>query len=193
MNSTDNLRKYDDAWLGLGDLSKIQIPENPMVHRSEYDIEHPDLHLLRLIRNPRNLGSTCKMLFGIELHPIQIAILQEFWIRPFPMFIASRGFGKSFLMSLYCILKCTFVPGTKIVVVGAGFRQSKILFEYMETIWRNSPILRNIFAGNNDGPRRDVDRCTLRLGDSWPIAIPMGDGSKIRGLRAHIILSLIHI
>ena len=189
MNSTDNLRKYDDAWLGLGDLSKIEIPENPMVHRSEYDIEHPDLHLLRLIRNPRNLGSTCKLLFGIELHPIQIAILQEFWIRPFPMFIASRGFGKSFLMSLYCILKCTFVPGTKIVVVGAGFRQSKILFEYMETIWRNSPILRNIFAGNNDGPRRDVDRCTLRLGDSWTIAIPMGDGSKIRGLRAHIIIA----
>jgi len=129
------------------------------------------------------------MLFGIELHPIQIAILQEFWTRPFPMFIASRGFGKSFLMSLYCILKCTFVPGTKIVVVGAGFRQSKILFEYMDTIWRSSPILRNIFSGNNDGPRRDVDRCTLRLGDSWTIAIPMGDGSKIRGLRAHIIIA----
>jgi hypothetical protein len=59
----------------------------------------------------------------------------------------------------------------------------------METIWRNSPILRSIFNGNDDGPRRDVDRCTLRLGDSWTIAIPMGDGSKIRGLRAHIIIA----
>ena len=177
------------AWLGLGDVSLLETPGNPMVGRSKYDIEHPDYHLLKILRNPKYLGTTCKMLFGIELHPIQIAILQEFWVRPFPMFIASRGFGKSFLMSLYCILKCTFVPGTKIVVVGAAFRQSKILFEYMETIWRNSPILRSIFSGNDDGPRRDVDRCTLRLGDSWTIAIPMGDGSKIRGLRAHIIIA----
>lgn len=180
---------FDNAWLGLGNLEDLAIDNNLMVNRSQDDIERPDKHLLKIFRDISYIGSTCKLLFGIELHPIQIAILQEFWTRPFPMFIASRGFGKSFLMSLYCILKCTFVPGTKIVVVGAGFRQSKILFEYMENIWRTSPILRSIFNGNDDGPRRDVDRCTLRLGDSWTIAIPMGDGSKIRGLRAHIIIA----
>ena len=180
---------YDDAWLGLGDLSLLDLKENKLINRSEIDIEKPDLHLMRIFRNPKYLGSTVKLLFGIELHPIQIAILQEFWIRPFPMFIASRGFGKSFLMALYCVLKCTFVPGTKIVVVGAAFRQSKVIFEYMETIWRNSSILRNIFSGADDGPRRDVDRCTMRLGESWTVAIPMGDGSKIRGLRAHIIIA----
>ena len=180
---------YDDAWLGLGDLSKIEIPINHMVGRSKEDIENPDLHLLRLLRNPKYFGTTVKLLFDIELHPIQIAILQEFWIRPFPMFVASRGFGKSFLMALYCTLRCILVPGTKIVVVGAAFRQSKIIFEYMETLWRNSPILRSIFNGNDDGPRRDVDRCTMRLGESWTIAVPMGDGSKIRGLRAHIIIA----
>ena len=181
--------EFDDAWLGLGDLSKLEIDKNPMIGRTKQEIEKPDLHLLKIIKDPTYLGATCKMLFNIELHPIQVAILQEFWVRPFPMFIASRGFGKSFLMALYCILKCVFVPGTKIVVVGAAFRQSKIIFEYMETIWRNSPILRSIFSGNEDGPRRDVDRCTMRLGDSWAVAIPMGDGSKIRGLRAHIIIA----
>ena len=181
--------EFDDAWLGLGDISSLSIPNNPMIHRSELEIEQPDLHLMRLLRNPIYFGSTCKLLFNIELHPIQIAILQEFWIRPFPMFIASRGFGKSFIMALYCILRMMFKPGSKIVVVGAAFRQSKILFEYMETIWRSSPILRSIFSGNDDGPRRDVDRCTIRLGDSWTVAIPMGDGSKIRGLRAHVIIA----
>jgi hypothetical protein len=120
---------------------------------------------------------------------MQVLILQEFWIRAFPMYIASRGWGKSFLLALYSLLRCTFYPGTKIVIVGAAFRQSKIIFEYMETMWRNSPILRSIYNGNDDGPRRDVDRCTIRLGDSWTIAVPMGDGSKIRGLRAHIIIA----
>jgi len=184
-----NLLLFDDAWLGLGDLSQIVIDHNPMIGRNKEDIETPDLHLLRLLRNPKYFGTTVKLLFDIELHPIQIAILQEFWLRPFPMFVASRGFGKSFLMALYCTLRCMLVPGTKIVVMGAAFRQSKILFEYMETLWRNSPILRSIFNGNDDGPRRDVDRCTIRLGESWTIAVPMGDGSKIRGLRAHIIIA----
>jgi len=184
-----NQTVFDDAWLGLGDLNSISTPSNPMIHRLKEDIENPDLHLLRILRNPLYFGATCKLLFNIELHPIQVAILQEFWIRPFPMFIASRGFGKSFLMALYCVLRAILIPGTKVVVVGAAFRQSKVIFEYMETIWRNSPILRSIYSGNDDGPRRDVDRCTLRLGDSWVMAIPMGDGSKIRGLRAHIIIA----
>ena len=189
LKSQNDVNKFDDAWLGLGDLSLVNTDANPMIHRTKQDIETPDLHLMRLIKDPKYFGSTADLLLGIELHPIQVAILQEFWIRPFPMFIASRGFGKSFIMSLYCILRMILKPGTKIVIVGAAFRQSKIIFEYMETIWRNSPILRSIFSGNDDGPRRDVDRCTLRLGDSWAIAIPMGDGSKIRGLRAHIIIA----
>jgi len=180
---------FDDAWLGLGDLKSLQFNRNLMINRSKEDIENPDLHLMRIMRQPQNFGFTCKILFNIELHPIQIAILEEFWTRPFPMFVASRGFGKSFLMALYCTLRCMLQPGTKIVVVGAAFRQSKLVFEYMETIWRNSPILRSIFNGNDDGPRRDVDRCTMRFGDSWTIAVPMGDGSKIRGLRAHIIIA----
>lgn len=189
MKSTAKTKQFDDAWLGLGDLATLSVDHNIMINRKKEDIENPDMHLMKIMRDPRYLASTCKLLFDIELHPMQVCILQEFWIRAFPMYIASRGWGKSFLLALYCVIRCAFFPGTKIVVVGAAFRQSKIIFEYMETIWRNSSILRSIFNGNDDGPRRDVDRCTIRLGDSWTIAIPMGDGSKIRGLRAHIIIA----
>ena len=188
MNDTQK-KIFDSAWLGLGDLAKLDIPNNPMIHRTEKDIEHPDLHLLKILRDPKYLGSTCKMFFNLELHPMQIVVLQEIWNRPFPMLIGSRGFSKSFTLALYAMIRCAFYPGTKIVIVGAAFRQSKIIFEYMETMWKNSPILRSIFSGNEDGPRRDVDRCTIRLGDSWTIAIPLGNGDKIRGLRAHIILA----
>lgn len=187
--NNNNKKLFEDAWLGLGDTSKLDLPKNLMINRSKEDIENPDAHLVRLMKNPEYFGMTCKLLMGIELHPIQIAVLNEFWTRPFPMFIASRGFGKSFSLALYSTLKLIFVPGTKIVIVGAAFRQSKLIFEYMETIWRNSPILRSIFNGNDDGPRRATDRCTIRYGDSWAIAVPMGDGSKIRGLRAHIIIA----
>ena len=74
---------YDDAWLGLGELDNLIIPKNPMIRRHKGDIENPDRHLVKLLKNPEYFGATCKLLFDIELHPIQISILQEFWIRPF--------------------------------------------------------------------------------------------------------------
>ena len=123
---------FEDAWLGLGDLSQVIIPTNQMIHRLKEDIENPDLHLIRLLRNPKYLGSTCKLLFNIELHPMQVAILQEFWYRPFPMYIASRGWGKSFLLALYSVLRCTFYPGTKIVIVGAALDRVKLF----SNIWK---------------------------------------------------------
>ncbi len=94
----------------------------------------------------------------------------------------------SFLLAVYATLKCILIPGTKIVIVGAGLRQSKVIFEYMETIWHKAPILRSI-CDKESGPKRDVDRCMVRINDSWAIALPVGDGSKIRGLRAHTIIS----
>ena len=104
------------------------------------------------------------------------------------MLIASRGFGKSFMLSLYAVLRALILPRRKVVIVGAAFRQSKVLFEYMETIWRNSPMLRDICDGDS-GPRRDTDRCTLRLNDSTVTCLPLGDGQKIRGQRANDIIA----
>ena len=181
-----NIIKPEDAWLGLDiDVASLN---NPLLNRAEKDIRRPDLHLLKLMREPKYLGYAAKVLLNVELLPIQVVVLRELWSRPFPMFVASRGFGKSWLMSVYAMLKCALIPGTKVVIVGAAFRQSKVIFEYMETLWRDAPILRSI-CDTNSGPRRDTDRCTMRINDSWAIAVPLGDGTKIRGLRAHTIIA----
>ena len=92
------------------------------------------------------------------------------------------------MLSLYALLRALLLPKRKVVVVGAAFRQSKVLFEYMETIWRNAPILRDICSGSS-GPRRDVDRCVMRINESTVTCLPLGDGQKIRGQRANDIIS----
>ena len=56
------------------------------------------------------------------------------------------------MLAVYAMLKCALCPGTKVVIVGAAFRQSKVIFEYMETIWRNAPILRSV-CDTNSGPK----------------------------------------
>lgn len=95
----------------------------------------------------------------------------------------------SFMMGVYCLLRMLLLPGRSIVVAGSAFRQSKIIFGYMENIWRNAPLLRDLFSNENfNGPRREPDMYRFHLGDSITRAIPVGDGQTIRGLRANDII-----
>ena len=84
----------DAAWLNLHS-SDLQNLVNPLIHRSQQEIESPELHLLRIMRNPKYFWLTCKYLLNVELLPVQATILEEMWYRPFPMLIAARGFGKA--------------------------------------------------------------------------------------------------
>lgn len=123
------------------------------------------------------IGWTAKAILGIDLFPIQIAILQIMWKTPFPMLVASRGGSKTYLLAVYAVLRALFDPGSKIVIVGAGLRQARLVFGYIETIWSNSPILRSIVGGGKKaGPRQSVDLCYFKIGDSIVTALPLGDG-----------------
>ena len=312
----------DEAWLDLGDTSKLQL-ENPFDKYTDEDI---GLRLMKIWSDPNYFAYTCKVLLNINLLPEQAAILKILWEHAFPMFVASRGFGKctcrstlitsqegthplsnilpphmiphtkypinglkllgengykgveyvwsnglsptitiitntcrkltgthnhpirayqddsviwkelqnielgdivpiyghdpeyireirygqeetfdvyipddhsfitngfishnSFLLGVYATLRCLLIPKTKVVICGSAYRQSKIIFEYMENIWQNAPMMRDICT-QNSGPRRDIDRCVMYLNDSMATAIPIGSGEKIRGLRANVII-----
>jgi len=99
INDDKYLRKHisesiiENAWLGLGDISKINI-NNPILYRTLEDRENPGMHFLRVLRRPEYLAFAAKIFLNVNLLPIQAVIMEELWKRPFPMFIASRGFGK---------------------------------------------------------------------------------------------------
>lgn len=83
----------------------------------------------------------------------------------------------SFMLATYAILRAIIDPGTKIVIVGAGLRQAKLVFGYIDTMWSNSPMLRSIVGGGKKaGPRQNVDLCYFKIGESIIYALPMGDG-----------------
>jgi len=179
------LKTIDEAWLGLDSIETEFFNPMSILNATEDDFH---MKLAWLMTRPEYMSFICKEVLNVQLLPSQALFLREIWNRKFPMLIASRGFGKSFMLSLYSVLRALILPRRKVVVVGAAFRQSKVLFEYMETIWRNSPMLRDICDGNS-GPRRDTDRCTLRLNESTVTCLPLGDGQKIRGQRANDIIA----
>lgn len=180
------LKNIDEAWLNIGDQDENFLC-NPM---SLIDTRSDDAHyrLIWLMSRPEYFSFICKHVFNVNILPSQALFLCEMWNRRFPMLIASRGFGKSFILALYSMLRALLIPDRKVVIVGAAFRQSKVLFEYMETIWNNAPILQSM-CDSNSGPRRDVDRCVMRINSSRVTALPLGDGQKIRGQRANDIIS----
>lgn len=124
----------------------------------------------------------------LELLPFQSALLWMLWTHKYPMVLASRGAGKTFMYALYAVLRAILVPGSKICIVGAGFRQAKLVFEYIEKFCQVSPLLHEAIKADG-GPKRAVDQCALKIGASNIFAIPLGDGSRIRGFRANVILA----
>ena len=182
----DVLKVINDAWLNIQVDDKFII--NPLEILRTDDPDEFHMKFTWLLMQPEYFSFICRQVLNIDLLPMQALMLKEMWNRKFPMLIGSRGLGKTFLLSLYCMLRALFLPGRKIVVVGAAFRQSKYLHDYMETIWKNSPILRDL-CDSNSGPRRDVDMCRMTINGSVISALPIGDGSKIRGQRANDVIA----
>ena len=101
----ENIKAINDAWLNINvDESKIV---NPFSIQTE---EEFTTKLTWLMTNPEYFSFICKEMFNIDLLPTQALMLREMWNRKFPMRIASRGFGKSFILSVYEILRALLMP-----------------------------------------------------------------------------------
>jgi hypothetical protein len=170
---------YGKGWENVPNISLLNSKERDLGVISNREA------LIRELRG--NLALAAKYILGVSLLPYQVVILQDLWIRRFPMVLMSRGAGKTFILGVYAALRAALDQGTKVVLVGAALRQSKFIFDVVAKFWESSPIFREICKSK---PANHPDKCELRVGDSFIIAIPLGhDGTKIRGLRATHILA----
>lgn len=154
----------------------------------DYESEEQFELILRAIRDIDNLYFTCKYILNIDPALFQTVWLETLFKYPFPMLIASRGLSKSWILAVYLILRSLIIQGHKSIIVGAAFRQSKVIFEYVEAIWNNAPVLRDI-CGEGSGPRRQTDAWIFNIGHSRITALPLGTGDKIRGQRSNCTIA----
>lgn len=179
--------EFDNDWL------EIKIPDDELFNPMEFAFSDPDPQeimkkLYILMSTPEYFRFVTKYILNVDLLPFQLVILRELWDKKFPMLIACRGASKSYCLSVYSILRALLLPKRKIVVVGAAFRQSKFLFAYMQDIWNNAPVLRDL-CSSTSGCFSGVDRCTIRINNSTVTCLPLGNGDTIRGERAHDIIA----
>lgn len=120
----------------------------------------------------------------MELAPFQSVILDTLWHKTFPILLMTRGGGKSFMLAVYALLRAILVQGSKVVIVAASFRQSKVVFDYILKIHDGSPLIQAAV----DKIKKENDSWEMVIGDSTIKALPLGNGEKIRGIRATDII-----
>ena len=156
---------------------------DPLDYPLAIDIDDPMAEIVGLCFN--SFGWCSKYILNTELANYQMVFQQLLWSKKYPLLIASRGAAKTFSLAVYAVMRALFYQGSKIIVVSASFRQAKRIFEEIETIYKRAPLLR---AAVGEAPRRGVDHCIFNIGESVIKALPLGDGSKIRGERASCVL-----
>lgn len=175
----------DDYFLQLKEDEKYNLPRV----LSNYSFKTPELATESIISfSYDNIAFAAKVFLNVDLLPYQIATLEIMFDKQFPMIICSRGYAKSFSLALFSILKALLFPNTRVVVISASFRQAKTVFNYINDIYKKSPVLQQI-CGRGNHPKFDISACYFQIGTSKITCLPLGDGERIRGERGNVILT----
>lgn len=149
-----------------------------------------ELELIKFYRQNPILAA--EDLLRVELAVPQQLVLEDMWFKNFTLVTAGRGTGKTFLNSVFACLWALLYPGQKVGLLAPSFRQAKMLFSEVEKRWGAAPLLQEATVSK---PITASDRCYLHFRQagfkqgSVIEAVPLGDGSKIRGARYYAIIA----
>jgi intein/homing endonuclease len=93
----------------------------------------------------------------------------------------SRGLSKSFTTGIFAAMDAILNQGVQIGIISKSFRQSRMIFNKIEEISKSpkaaflSQCITRVSKSN--------DQWVMELGRSKIIALPLGDGEKLRGFR----------
>lgn len=141
-------------------------------------------HLYKFLRS--NITFAANLISGVDLFPFQHLAIKSMLEADYFLGIWSRGMSKSFSTAIYAYLDAMFNQGIQIGILAATFRQSKMIFEKIEDIAKKpeAALLSQCITKKS----KKNDQWTLEIGESKIIALPLGDGSKLRGFRFHRII-----
>lgn len=130
-------------------------------------------------------------MFSNNYGPLKLPTHQRIMLRtanrgtPFNLWVLSRGMGKSTVIGMSAIHKALFVPNIKVGIISSSYRQAQNIFAFIEEVCENSPYVADAVTY---GPTRGSINCKLKFSNGSSItALPLGDGSKVRGERFHVL------
>ena len=185
INNSNKVFNPDYRW--MPNLPEDAMLKNPIVGIPEHLKEDNELTEFFKLSSPGySPAFGIKYIMNVNLLDHQLSMMLAMLKFKFPMLLLSRGAGKTMMLAIYAVYHAVMFPGTRIILVSASFRQAKLIFNEIKTIYDNAPILRQL---SNHEPRIGNDSCKYQVCNSTITALPLGKGDKIRGERGHVILA----
>ena len=141
-------------------------------------------HLYKFLRE--NITFTTSLISGVDLFPFQHMAIKAMFETDYFMGVWSRGMSKSFTTGVYAFLDAILHQGVEIGILAASFRQSKQIFKKIEDIVSKPEA--KMLAACITKKSKSNDEWLMEIGRSRIRALPLGDGSKLRGFRFHRII-----
>lgn len=159
------------------------INEELLAIRGELDDKTAKITLAKFLRY--NIGFTSQLILGINMEPMQVMHVNAMFQKNNTMLVFSRGGGKSTLAGWYCILKCIFEPGTRIVIASANFRTSRRIFEEIVRLLNTegAQLARACF---DKKPYLRNDKFQWDVNGGYICAIPLSEDT--RGMRCDVLI-----
>lgn len=123
---------------------------------------------------------------NLDLRLFQKILLYIMNLSNFFCYIAARGQGKSFLLAVFCCIRCILYPGTKVCIASGTRGQSVNILEKIQSeLVPRSPLLRNEIGAK--GIQISGGRAIVIFKNSSYIKVVTASDSA-RGNRANILL-----
>ena len=127
----------------------------------------------------------------VQMFPMQEVIIKGWMQSDYNMAIWGRGVSKSWTAALFAIIWAIFNPRNRVVIVSFAFRASRRILQQCEKFVNgeseDSAILLKACFPNDLTRKTDEWIWTLPNGATIQ-CLPLGDGKKIRGIRADTLI-----
>lgn len=125
---------------------------------------------------------------NIKLKLFQKILIYMMMVSTNFMYIASRGSGKSWLTSLYCVCRCILYPGTKICIASARKEQSlECITKIVEDFMKNYSWGSNNLRAEIDGFSTSINGAYVSFRNgSWIKCVVASDSARHN--RANIVV-----
>ncbi len=80
-------------------------------------------------------------LLKVDLAPIQQVVFEDMWFKNNTIVVASRGYGKTYILGVLAVLSCLLKPGYRVGLMGSGFRQCfPLITNSYDTFWTSNGL-----------------------------------------------------
>lgn len=126
-----------------------------------------------------------KMYLKLKLFPYQQIILWGLFQSDNAIIEAARAAAKSFILAVYCVIRCILYPGTHIIIASSTRKQAALIIseKILKELYEWSPMLRREIKSWKDN---QIETSVTFRNGSFVEIVTLSDSA--RGHRAHVIV-----